>query len=157
MGAACLHVCLTRLSVCQKGRVHTNDLSDSIHLRQQLIELLRCDDFILRTGIGHDLAFVHLLVNIQNLLCLESLRRQAGRQRSKVQKPGRRRVRHRFAVYRHAGRVIILRNLILGRKLRFIRIGIHNTVLILEPILIIRRRLISRNRVQLPAYDQNHS
>ena len=66
-------------------------------------------------------------------------------------------MRHRFAVYRHAGRVIILRNLILGRKLRFIRIGIHNTVLILEPILIIRRRLIGGNRVQLPAYDQNHS
>ena len=65
-------------------------------------------------------------------------------------------MRHRFAVYRHAGCVIILRNLILGRKLRFIRIGIHHTVLILEPVLIIRRRLIGSNRVQLPAYDQNH-
>ena len=157
MGPTSLHMCRTSRTMGQQRRIHTNHTGDFIHQRQQLVELLRRDTGVLCTRIRDHLVLIHLLIRIQNLLCLDTLRRQLRRQTGEVNQLWRRRRLHRFFITGHTACPIHLWNRRLIRKLGLIRIRIYDTVFIPEPVLIIRDFLILAQRLERVPYYQNHS
>ena len=64
-------------AVGKKFLIHSYTGSHLIDNSQSLLELFRRDEFIFCSRIGNNMVLVHLLVSVQDLFRLESLRREA--------------------------------------------------------------------------------
>ena len=94
------HVGTPGCPVRQKARVHANNFGNPVNQRQQLIELLRRNDFIFCTRIRNHQILIHLLINRQDVFCLMLPGQPTGHRRQ-IQHFGRRRRLPRRTVFRH--------------------------------------------------------
>ena len=140
----------------QYGRINTDQFSNLIDKRKQFIELLRADKLIFGTRIGHNVIFIHLLVDCSHSLCTQSARSKPCRQSCEIQQLRRGCILHHFRILHNRTRCIAIRNIAFFAILRFFRTGINDSVFILKSILKERNLFVIIHELNLISDNQHH-